>query len=372
MLPRRPRVIGINSGTSLDGLDVALFEFTRNKRRYRPVFLDGVSYRFPQRLRHSLYMLANGEIGEIRGMMKADKSLAEFIALKTLQALKSFGVDARDIALVASHGQTISHIPEEKLTLQIGDPSIIAARAGITVVGDFRMADTGAGGEGAPLSPVMHYHIFSGSQPAGVLNIGGISNISYIPGRESDEIPFGFDCGPGNMLIDALSGELFGKAYDSGGRVASRGKVDGRVLDELLKDEFIRKKPPKSTGREYYGTEFIERYFRGISSRESVLTTAVEFTVRSISINIESFIPPIEKVVVCGGGAKNDFLMRRLAYHLPMLKIVTSGEMGIPPQFVECAGFAVLGILAVNRIKVDLRKTTGAGKRVVLGKVCYA
>jgi anhydro-N-acetylmuramic acid kinase len=278
----------------------------------------------------------------------------------------------RDIALAGSHGQTVRHLPSKKVTLQIGDPGIIAARTGITTVGDFRRSDIGAGGEGAPLSPVFHKFLFGGKHPIAVVNIGGISNVTFLPGDNKKTAAFGFDCGPGNMIIDNLSQNYFDKPYDINGMIAKSGKVIDSVMKKLEKDKFVNSPPPKSSGREYFNEKFITKNFGSKNREEDLITTATEFTAKSIATGIKNYLPKLGKIVLCGGGALNRFLVERIKANMPGISVETSEIYNLPPKIVECAGFALLAVLAADKVRVDLRKTTGARSTVILGKICYA
>jgi len=371
MVGRKERiVIGVNSGTSIDSLDIGLLGIAHSENRYSVRSLNWVSYKFPRDLASLLGELSSGEVIDIHTMLYADKSLASFIGSRIKSALKRSGIKSKSIDLIGSHGQTIAHFPREKLTFQIGDPSIIAVQTGITTVGDFRKADIGGGGEGAPLSPIFHQHIFARAQPIAVLNIGGIANISYIPPIDSSKRPFGFDCGPGNILMDQLCRIHFDRDYDKNGSIAHKGEVLKGPLDRLMLDPFVNDLPPKSTGREYFGERFIKKHLSLRGNPANLLRTALEFSALSIAINIRKFLPSVKKVIVCGGGALNGFLVERISHHLN-LKCETSASYGLHPKLVECAGFALFAVMAVDGIHSDLTKTTGSTKPVILGKICY-
>ncbi|MBD3233388.1 MAG: hypothetical protein GF315_06655 [candidate division Zixibacteria bacterium] len=364
--------LGVNSGTSMDSLDIGLFDIGCSGGEYTVSFKNSASFSFSTNLEQQLYSLAGGGDISLRSLLKCDKELSLMMSSSIKEAIGEFGLNVEDIDLIGSHGQTVAHYPDEKTTSQLGDPSIICADTGITTVGDFRRADIGAGGEGAPLSPIMHQHLFAETKPIAVLNIGGIANISYVPSINSNESPFGFDCGPGNMLIDRLCQLYYKRKYDNDGEIARSGKVIKDVVGQLKGDEFINAAPPKSTGREHYGDKFIQKFFPGIYGKEDLICTATELTAFSVSANLKRFLSQCDKIIICGGGALNSYLLERLASYLSGYVIEKSDDYGIPSKMVECAGFALLAAMAVDRVYSDLRKTTGANKPVILGKVCYA
>ncbi|MCP4632776.1 MAG: anhydro-N-acetylmuramic acid kinase [candidate division Zixibacteria bacterium] len=365
-------VIGINSGTSIDSLDIGFFSILYSKSRYKIESFDQFSYKIPQRLHKVLWDLASGKIDGIDDLLMADKELAVFIGKKTVLSIKKCKIKPEDIALLGSHGQTVRHIPSKKVTLQIGDPSMIAVQTGITTVGDFRRADIGAGGEGAPLSPIFHKFLFEGKSPLAVVNIGGISNISYLPENSNTGKPFGFDCGPGNIIIDWLVQKYFARQYDNNGAIGRRGKIIDSILEKLLKDRFLSSPPPKSSGREYYGENFVLKYFKNKYEKCDLVTTATEYTAMAISSSIRNYLPEVSKLILCGGGALNQFLIRRIEANIPDVVVETSNVHGLHPKSVECAGFALLAVMAFDNIKSDLRRTTGAKSPNILGKICYA
>jgi anhydro-N-acetylmuramic acid kinase len=365
-------VIGVNSGTSMDGLDIGLFEISRYRGEFRLKSKGHVYCRFPADLHSDLLSLATATTIDKENFLTVDKKFSLFIGSRIKSALPGFGTRPTDIGLIGSHGQTIAHFPDRKTTLQIGDPSIIASHTGITTVGDFRRADIGAGGEGAPLSPSIHSHLFRGDKARAIVNIGGIANVSYIPPTGSRRKPYGFDTGPGNILIDSLVRKYYGKRYDRGGSMARRGKIDHGLLGKLMEDDFVNLAPPKSTGREYYGDLFVNVNFPSNRNSKDLIATAAEFTARAITVSIKKYLPRIDEVIVCGGGAMNGYLVERIQFNLGGIEAFRSEALDLPAVLVECAGFALLGYMALGKFKSDLTGTTGSRKPVVLGKVCYA
>ena len=271
-------------------------------------------------------------------------------------------------------------------TLQIGEPSVIAERTGVTTVADFRTMDIAAGGIGAPLTPFAHYILFKRKDKGiAVNNIGGISNVTFIPPDGDINNVIAFDTGPGNMLIDSIvhiitKGRM---GYDKGGRLASRGRICEKLLDELMEHPFIKKKPPKSTGREEFGYGEALKIYQSAKkyrlSDEDIIATVTKFTARTIAENYRRFILSrnnISEIILCGGGARNPILVDMIAKELVPLKkgikpikVLTSDKYGFPPEAIESIAFALLGYAALKGIPANLPQVTGARKRVVLGKI---
>lgn len=262
-------------------------------------------------------------------------------------------------------------------TLQIAESAVIAERTGVLVVADFRTADMAAGGQGAPLVPMVDYLLLRHAREGRVaLNIGGIANFTVIPAGAKPEDVFGFDTGPGNMVMDALARHFTKgrESYDAGGRVASRGKVDEPVLTEALADPFFRRKPPKSAGREQFGQGFMDNHFltRRRLRFEDAVRTATELTARTITDALERFVFPrvrVHRLVVSGGGARNKFLLKRLADLLPRLKVELSDRYGLPVDAKEAIAFAILADRTMRGLPGNLPSVTGARRPVVLGKL---
>jgi anhydro-N-acetylmuramic acid kinase len=355
--------IGMMSGTSMDGIDVSLIEVKR-----RPKFVRGAFYPYPSEVKDFIL-----KITTLEDLTYANFALGEMFALSAKKFIDSLGIEKNKILLISSHGQTIRHLPKfikvgslkVRGTLQIGDISVIAVRTGIITVGDFRPAHIAGGGEGAPLSPFFHREFFfSKNEKRAVVNIGGIANITFI----NSQPMLAFDTGPGNMVIDGVVKRLFGKEMDKDGKIASRGRANELIIKELLSHPFFKKKPPKSTGREDFGMPFIQKLIslsqeRNLS-REDIVSTASEITVRSIIDAIKRYSPyKPESIIICGGGAKNLYLLNRLREEL---KVVTvSDEFGFPVKSVESAGFALMGYYLLKKIPNDPER------RLLLGKVAF-
>ncbi|MBZ5662075.1 MAG: anhydro-N-acetylmuramic acid kinase [Acidobacteriia bacterium] len=378
--------LGIMSGTSADGIDVALVRISGRGAKLQ----NFAAIPFSARVREAILRL-----GEGRAVTTGEISQLNFLLGKTfgeaaLAALRKFRVSPARIEVIGSHGQTIFHqgIPArfcgERIasTLQIGEPSVIAGLTGITTVGDFRPADMAAGGQGAPLVPFVDLLMYrSGRVGRAALNIGGIANITAIPaGAEIGDV-FAFDTGPGNMVMDALVRRFTGgrKTFDRDAEMARHGTLLPGLLDHLLRDPFLRKTPPKTAGREQYGEKFVRallgrREARGAKA-EDLVRTATIFTALSILDAVHRFVSPrarISELIVSGGGARNPLLMAQLESGLQGVRLRDSGEFGVPGDAKEAFAFAVLGYQTLHRRPANVPGATGAKAAVVLGKVCYA
>jgi len=375
------RVIGLMSGTSADGVDAALVEWPEGDAP-RPFELRAFRQDpFPESLQRRIHDLAAGRLppgealSELAGL---DVLLAERFAASAIALAEAAGVPLAEIDAIASHGQTVAHHPEIRATLQIGDPSLIAERTGCTTVADFRPRDIAAGGEGAPLAPFFHFAALSDPRESRLaLNLGGIANLTWLPrgGRADDVIAF--DVGPANALIDGVVAILSGglETMDRDGVRARRGKVDEALLARLLDDEFLGRRPPKSTGRERYGTaqaEALVRESRNESRAEDdLVATLVAFTAQAIARAQRDFIEgPVERLLVGGGGAENPALMDAIGAALPGVPIAAFDSVGVPARAAEAMAFALMGRHALLGIPNHLPRCTGARRAVVLGEIC--
>ncbi len=345
----------------------------------------------PRPVREAILRIANIGPTTSAEISQLDFLLGELYARAVLAALKKFRVPPSKISLVGSHGQTIYHqgAPSNFLgaarvssTFQIGEPAMIAARTGITTVGDFRPADIAAGGQGAPLVPFVDYIIYRDAKLGRVaLNIGGIANLTAIPADATPNHVAAFDTGPGNMLVDSLVRHFSrGRStFDRDAKLALRGQTQSRLLDMLLMHPYLRLKPPKTAGREQFGDAFAREIIKWGDSHgtrpNALIRTATLFTPLSIAEALHRFVLPRTKVhelIVSGGGARNPLMMAQLAASLPGITIRTSDEFGIPSQAKEAFAFAILAYEAFHGRANNLPSATGAGRPAVLGKVCYA
>jgi anhydro-N-acetylmuramic acid kinase len=378
--------LGIMSGTSVDGIDVALVRISGQIAK----LVDFAAIPFPGGIRDAILRLGEGRATTTRQISQLNFLLGEVFGDAALAACRNFRVRPKQIALIGSHGQTVFHQGVASKfcgrpvasTLQIGEPSVIAARTGITTVGDFRPADIAAGGQGAPLVPFVDYMLYRDARVGrAALNIGGIANVTVIPRAAKIEDVFAFDIGPGNMVIDALVKHFTHgrKRFDRNAEMARRGKHLPRLLEEWMRDKYFRKPPPKTAGREQYG----EKYVRGLLAHrevrraraEDVIRTATILTALSILDAVHRFILPRTKVselIISGGGAHNPLLMAQLEAALPQIEVRRSGALGVPEDAKEAFAFAWLGWETLHRRPANVPGATGAKRAVVLGKVCYA
>jgi len=395
--------VGLISGTSLDGVDAALVRIGGSLERPRLRLLAFTTLPYPPAVRLRLLRVAGGEAATSGEVSNLNFLLGDLFAAAALRVCREGRVAPKQLSVIGSHGQTIFHQGRSQRrgrlgegrstaggeetrrrqlasTLQIAEPAIIAAKTGVPVVADFRTADMAEGGEGAPLVPLVDYLVLRDAKRNTIaLNIGGIANITVIPAGGRVEEVFGFDTGPGNMIMDGLVRHFTRgrRIYDDCGRLAAEGKVIEGVLGDLLRLAFFKRRPPKSAGREQFGGAFLDRHF--LSRRDGfqgLLRTANELTVRSIAGALRRFVFPRLAVqagrdclVVSGGGAHNRLLVARLAEMLPQLDVRLSDEYGLPADAKEAMAFAVLADRTMHGLPGNLPAVTGARRRVVLGKI---
>ena len=356
------RVAGVMSGTSLDGTDVAIVEI-----RGRKVETIGfTSTPFPAAVRAAILGVSNCPT-HTADLSRLNFQLAELYARAVLAAVKRYG----PVELIGCHGQTVFH-EGRRSTLQIGEPAVLAERTGVRVVSNFRARDIAAGGEGAPLVPFVDYLLFRHPRRCRVaLNIGGIANITVIPAAGRPEDVVAFDTGPGNMAIDCLAREFSGgkRNYDRGGKIAASGNVNRALLDELLRDAYYRRKPPKSAGREQYGVEFVARLRQSGAPLRDLVATATVLTAATIAMAVWRAVAGPADLICSGGGTHNPQIMAHLAGFLPEVDISTSTDHGIDADAKEAIAFAVLAHETWRRRPSNLPSATGARHAVVLGSV---
>jgi len=379
-------VIGLMSGTSLDGVDAALVEISGSGTSTSIKQKAFITFPFPDGMKKMILRNAETNGGNVTEICKLNFliSLVYVDAIKTL--CNKAKIKLNEVHLIGSHGQTIHHLPhKEKLfgysfgsTLQIGDPAVIAKLTGILTIGDFRTGDVALDGQGAPLVPYFDYLLFhSKEKNRALLNVGGISNITALNKNVAGKDVFAFDTGPGNMLIDYLTQMLFRKPYDENGEIASGGNLNDRLMKGFIQlDNFIEKQPPKSTGREYYGAEFISslrKKYRSIKN-EDWIATAASFTAYGVFRNYDLFIKnetTIDELFVSGGGAYNKFLVKELKrYFGKKVKVKNVSQLGISSDAKEAICFAVLANETLNGIASNIPRVTGAARETILGKIC--
>jgi anhydro-N-acetylmuramic acid kinase len=401
-------VAGVMSGTSADGINVALVriggfrergsrdEFsgtTGSRGRGRPhhtiKLIGHAEYRYPAKVRSAILAAMNAEHASVADLARLSFLLGELYADAVLAAQRRFRIKAD---LVGCHGQTLYHQGDARpflgkriaTTWQAGEAAIIAARVSVPVVSDFRPADMAAGGKGAPLVPYLDYLLFRDAKVGRIVqNIGGIANLTAIPAGAGAEQIIAFDTGPGNMVIDQVTQALSGRPFDRGGKIAESGKIIQGVAEKFLRRDFFRKRPPKTAGREEFGREFVGEFLRqcGHASTADIVATATTLTARSIADAVRRFVmtastarSSFHEMIVSGGGAKNATLIRMLTEFLAPLGVSLrfSDEFGLPSQAKEAVAFAVLAYETWHRRPSNVPSATGAKRPAVLGKISHA
>lgn len=382
-------VAGVMSGTSADGIDVAIVRIAGQNLKLRLKLMSHSHFAYPQPVRSAILAAMNASQIGVAELARLNFLLGELYADAILRARKSAGIAGLD--LIGCHGQTIYHQGQSEnflgrriaCTWQTGEASVIAARTGVPVVSDFRPADMAAGGKGAPLVPFLDYALFRHARTGRIVqNIGGIANLTAIPAAARQEDVLAFDTGPGNMVMDQLMQMLFSRPYDRNGAVAARGKILQDVLENSQSMTYFRQAPPKTAGREEFGREFAKQFLKrcGRARSEDVIATATALTAKSIAGAIRRFVlRPASKhanfreYIVSGGGSENRTLMRMLADEATAmgLKMRTADEFGIPSQAKEAVAFAVLAYQTWHHQPGNIPSATGAKRAMVLGKVSH-
>jgi len=362
--------IGLMSGTSIDSVDAVAVTFGRNKLSV----LGSITYDIPDPLRHDILNLSKPGNDSVSLAARTDRRLGQLFANASLQLISDISIDPSKIVAIGSHGQTIRHQPpseENGFSVQLGDPNIIAAITGCAVVADFRRADIAAGGQGAPLVPAFHNFLFrSPGKTRIIANIGGIANITIL---SSDGKCFGFDTGPGNLLLDAWCQKHLEQPYDDCGRWSQQGEINYSLLDVLLENPFFQQVPPKSTGREIFNLHWlIEQIEEHSLSSEDVQATLTALTARSIVNSISKLSIDIHDIYICGGGAFNEALVRTINGYLqerkhPVARLTS--DIGLHPKWVEACAFAWLAKQRIEGKPGNLPLVTGASRSVTLGGV---
>ena len=357
--------VGLMSGTSMDGIDAALVSFGENSVRLEATH----SHAYPDDLRAALLAEIRKPLSEpIDPGSKLHNAVGLCFADAALELLGKSTICVGQIAAIGSHGQTLRHCPDANppFTLQVGDAALIAKATSVPTVFDFRSADIAAGGQGAPLVPPFHEWLFrSGESARIVVNIGGIANVTVLP--SAGDVT-GFDTGPGNGLMDAWIGRHEGSTYDVDGAWGAGGNVNDELLARMLADPYFSLPSPKSTGFEYFNIDWIDSFETNIAPVD-VQATLCELTARSIADSVAVASPDVGELFVCGGGAHNSALLRRLSDNLPETKIATTAAVGLHPDWVEACAFAWLARETQNDRPGNLPSVTGANKRVVLGEI---
>lgn len=397
-------VAGVMSGTSADGINVALVRVAEigrsrtnshlrargsDRPRHTIELVGHAEYPYPQPVRKTVLAAMNAERARVADLSRLNFLLGELYADAVLAAQTNFRVKAD---LVGCHGQTLYHQGEAKVflgrkvsaTWQTGEAAVLSARVGVPVVSDFRPADLVAGGKGAPLVPYLDYIFFRDERIGRIVqNIGGIANLTVIPAGAAANRVFAFDTGPGNMVVDAMTAALFGKPYDRGGKIAASGKILEAPLQSLLRMTFFRQHPPKTAGREEFGREFVREFLRRChrARKQDIVATATALTARSIADAVARFVLPMAarnnsyaEIVISGGGTNNSTLIRMLReLLLPTgLRLRFSDEFGLPSTAKEAVAFAVLAYETWHHRPSNIPSATGARRPAILGKISYA
>jgi len=377
-------IVGLMSGTSADGIDAVLAEINGSGRQLRARVLAHVHHPFSPVMRQRiLHLCLHGTAGEV---CELNFVLGEQFARAALAVIRRAKRQPREIAAIGSHGQTIHHLPNARTpsTLQLGEPAVIAERTGITTVADFRVRDMAAGGQGAPLVPYADWALFTDeTRPRIVQNIGGIGNLTFLPPRADLEDVIAFDTGPGNMVMDALVTALSRgrRTFDRDGRWAARGRVSEKLLAELMAHPFLRRRPPKTTGRDEFGELFVQRALASARrlrlSTEDMVATATAFTAATIADAYQQFVFPkltahergVLQIILGGGGAKNPTLRRMLSACMGVGELFTHEDFGIANAAKEALAFAILAHETLLGKPGNVPNATGARRAVVLGKI---
>ena len=370
--------IGLMSGTSLDGVDGVLVGFSGQTLSV----LASESAAFPEHFRSELLALNTASNNELHRAARAGEQLAMIYArvvAALLEQAAAQGITPDQITAIGAHGQTVRHQPPDAVqgapgrgyTLQLNHPALLAELTGIDIVADFRSRDMAAGGQGAPLVPAFHQSVFGRADSAvAVLNLGGISNLSLLPPTGTAPV-IGFDCGPGNVLMDAWCQQHTGQPFDAAGAWAASGKLLPTLLASLLNAPYFAKSPPKSTGRDLFSLQWLAEKLAPFAGErpQDIQNTLTEFTAHACTSGITSYGKDSAALIVCGGGAFNLHLMQRLRVGLPSLQVSTSSAHGLPPLQVEAAAFAWLARQAIQRQPGNLPNVTGAAGPRILGAV---
>lgn len=357
-------VLGINTGTSVDGVDMALVDWNlEDLKKFRIV--KQLSFEFDPKVRSDIEILIGKQKGSLEDISNLNFQYSKFIAAlvhEFRKELQTEGLDTR-IDLIGMHGQTIFH--GIKSTMQLGNPSIVAELTNISTVGDFRSADIAAGGCGAPLTSFLDHHLIrSATESCATLNIGGIANISVL---EAGKPTIAYDTGPGNTLIDLLTKKLFYKNYDKDGEIAYKGKVDENFIRSRIdRTEYFKMSAPKSTGRELFDERYADK-FLDLGNKENIIATVSYFTAYTISEELKKY--KIQKVYISGGGIQNKFIMQHLSALNPSIQFLTHKEFDINCQYKEAILFSLLALTCYHRVPNNIPSSTGARKATVLGVI---
>ncbi len=357
--------IGINSGTSIDHIDCGLFSFDVDTVQT----IATHSIPFPTKLASFLKAISSDVESKIllAELGQSQTELATLYSNACRELLQKHTLKTHEITAIGCHGQTIYHSPfsQPSYTIQLNNGAVIAHNTGIDTVVDFRSADMASGGQGAPLAPVFHYQFLLKDKPTAIVNLGGIANLTLLNQKDS---VIGYDTGPANCLMDMWVQKHFNLAVDHNGEIAKSGTVIKNLLAAFFSDSYFQKPYPKSSGVDYFNLHWLDKYLAGKHyTPENVVATLCELTAQSVTNEIHKSFPAIQSVFVCGGGANNTQLLNRINFHLPDITVSTTSEYGIDPEWVECALFAWLAKMHIEKQSINLSSITGSTHPVILG-----
>lgn len=359
-------IIGLMSGTSLDGVDAVLVDFSAAQPK--PIASSYLPY--PAALRQDVLDLHRPQHDEIHRAELVSCQLARAYADTVHKLLAETNTPVSTIAAIGCHGQTIRHQPQAGYSKQLNNPALLAELTGITVIADFRNRDIAAGGQGAPLVPAFHATVFR--HPTihrAILNLGGIANLTNLPPQDKTS---GFDCGPGNMLLDAWVQKHLSQVYDHDGQWAASGKVLPDLLAQLLAHEFLKASPPKSSGREQFNLDWLSHFLHAEMQANDVQATLLAYTTHAVAQAIHNWCGPVEELYVCGGGAYNTTLLKQLQEILPKIRVQTTDSLGLAANWVEAVAFAWLAYRTLTQHSGNLPEVTGARGPRILGGIYLA
>ena len=383
---KKKLVIGLMSGTSVDGIDAALVEITGNgaNTKFKELFFK--TYPYPKGLKELILKNSLKDTSNVEDICRLNFLIGKLFAKAAIKLCNDYGISIDKIDLIGSHGQTIHHLPEPKKlfgeeirsTLQIGDPSVIAKLTGVVTVGDFRVGDMALNGQGAPLVPYFDFLTFRSKKiNRALLNIGGISNITLLKKNATIDDVIAFDTGPGNILIDLLTKKFFNKKFDRDGKIASSGNFNEELFKRIFEiDDFINKKPPKSTGRERYNENFLNKAVEEFDDLppEDIIKTFTEYTAYAVFFNYQKFLKKvceISELLVSGGGSNNLYLMKSLKKYFGdkvRVKKIETNKMSVDSKEAVC--FAIFANETISENPINIPSVTGAKHKTILGKIC--
>lgn len=374
--------VGLMSGTSLDGVDVVLCDITGKDEDTQVQQLNFKTYEIPEYLRDKIRKCCSRELVPVELICSLNFELGQLFAETVKKLCEESSVNLEDIAFIASHGQTIFHIPKAfsdyvPSTLQIGEAAIIANECRTTVISNFRVMDMAVGGEGAPLVPYSEYLLYADeNQVVALQNIGGIGNVTFLPKKGDFTKVIAFDTGPGNMMIDAAVQKLYGKKFDKNGEYASKGKLIPQLAEELKKHPYFALDIPKTTGREMFGEHYTYALLDNYQdyNKDDIIFTLTWFTAYSIAYHYKKYFiyhHNLDKCIIAGGGAYNDCLINLIKRELPEIEILIQEELGYSSEAKEAIAFVILGNQTYHMRPSNVPSATGARKSVILGQITY-